>query len=129
MNLSDATHYEPLPAERRWYRHSQTGDRGYYVRRESRDAIRYDRPATDDYSFDLANWKIEAEELPRFTIIQIAQVCFEADKKLCWAMGRPDLAKREWLDMTEKARKKWLDDGPTDAVRKAVYDAIQGALK
>jgi hypothetical protein len=128
MNLSEAVRYEPTVAERRWYRHSETGDRGYYVRRESRDAIRYDRPATDDYSFDLAKWKIEAVDAPRFTIIQIAQVCFEADKKLCWAMGRQDLARREWLDMTEGARKKWLEDGPTDSTRKAVYEAIKRAL-
>lgn len=126
---AEGGYFEPLAADRVWFNHRDTGDRGYRVTREGKEAIRYDRPGIDQYSFDTQKWLEATDKLPQFSAIQIAQVCFEADKKLCWAMGRPDLAKREWLDMTEKARKKWLEDGPSDASRKAVYVAIREAMK
>jgi hypothetical protein len=105
-------HYEPPLHERVYYRHFQTGDRGYAVRRLGKDAIRKDRPAIDDVSYNLGDWKREADEIPRFSPIQISQLCFEADKKLCWALGHPDLAKRDWRDMTEKQRLSWTKYGP-----------------
>lgn len=105
-------HYEPPLHERLWYRHKDTADRGYAVRREGKDGVRRDRPAVDDVSFTLSDWKREADEMPRFSSIQIAQICFEADKKLCWALGHPDLAKRDWKDMTERQRISWVKDGP-----------------
>lgn len=124
-------HWEPPAHERIWYNHAQTGDRGYAVRRDGRDGVRYDRPAVDEVSFNLADWKRAVDDVPTFSAMQIAQVCFEADKKLCWALGQPDLAKREWVDMSEKLRVKWLKDGPpSGAIRRArLYAVIQRELK
>lgn len=124
-------HWEPAPHERIWYNHSQTGDRGYAVRRAGRDGIRYDRPAIDEVSFTLGDWQRLVEPSVEFTNLQIAMVCFEADKKLCWAMGEQDLAKREWVGMTEKARLRWTKDGPPASAKKRVelYTAIQKVMR
>lgn len=129
------THFEPLEAARVWHRHSLTGDRGYPVKRQGRDAMRYDRgPHIDQYSFDLNLWKLEVDKVAEFSAIQIAQVCFEADKKLCWAMGLPELSKREWLDMSEKRRIAWVGKGPLErdagyARRARLYKAIKSELE
>ena len=122
--------FEPLATERVWYRHAETGDRGYAVRRDGRDAIRKDRPAQDDYTFNIGDWKLEVDDKPRFSAVQIAMVQFEADKKLCWALGSPDLAKREWLDLTEKARLKWMKDGPAKSPERAkLFAAVAEAMR
>jgi hypothetical protein len=51
-------------------------------------------------------------------------VQFEADKKLCWALGLADLSKREWADMTEKQRLAWLRTGPQAPSRAGLYKSI-----
>jgi hypothetical protein len=126
-----ADHFEPAPNERVWYNHAQTGDRGYAVRRAGRDGIRYDRPAIDEVSFNLGDWKLQVEPGAEFTDLQIAMVAFEADKKLCWAMGSQDLAKREWIELSEKLRLRWVKDGPpaTAKRRAKLFAAIQKALR
>lgn len=124
----DSSYFEPLATDRVWYQHQQTGDRGYMVKREGRDAIRKDRPMHDDFTFNVAEWALFVDKADRFSAIQIAQVQFEADKKLCWALGMPELAKREWLDLTEKARLKWMKDGPTAPERAKLYAAVAGAM-
>lgn len=131
MTEGTPDHWEPPIHERIWYNHAQTGDRGYAVRRAGRDGIRYDRPAIDEVSYTLSDWKRLAEPGDEFTALQIGMVCFEADKKLCWAMGQQDLAKREWIDMSEKLRIRWMKDGPpASATRRArLYAAIQKAMR
>jgi hypothetical protein len=122
-------YFEPLIAERVWYQHTQTGDRGYLVRREGKDAIRKDRPSTDDYTFNVGEWKLAADATDKFSAVQIAQVQFEADKKLCWALGMPELAKRDWVNLTEKARLKWMKDGPAAPERAKMYAAVGESMR
>lgn len=125
---------DPLEHERVWYRHKDTGDRGYAVVRGGNPAIRFDRGMTvDQSSLEPGKWKLDTDKTPEFSAIQIAQICFEADKKLCWAMGLPELAKREWLDLSEKRRIAWVNKGPQVqdvgyARRARLYMAIQTEL-
>jgi hypothetical protein len=125
---------EPPLSGRVWMRHKQTSDRGYLVEREGRKAIRYDRgPAIDQHVFNVGDWEPLSEALPALSVAHVAQVCFEADKKLCWALGHHDLARREWIDLNEKTRVKWIKDGPSLTSpaydeRKKLYDAVKGAL-
>lgn len=120
---------DPPLAERVWYRHAQTGDRGYAVKRLGKDAVRYDRPNVDDVSFELKNWHKETDEVPQFSALAIAQVAYEADRKLCFHMGRFDLAKREWLEMTDKQRRTWVEKGPPGAPRAELYAKICEVLR
>jgi hypothetical protein len=122
--IPEGNYYEPTKDARVYYRHNQTADRGYLVRREGKDAIRRDRPALDDYTFKLDEWNKEAPETAKYSALQIAMVQFEADRKLCWALGLADLSKREWVDMTEKQRLAWIKDGPKAASRAGLYKAI-----
>lgn len=123
--------WDPLPAGRVYMRHKQTSDRGWQVVREGREAVRYDRGEVDQYVFNLTDWQLEADDLPKYTDMQIAMVCFEADKKLCWALGMIDLSKREWLQMTEKARVNWMKDGPpkTAKERVALFTVMRDHLR
>ena len=132
--MTDALTYDPPIAERKWHRHRQSSDRGWLVTREGRPAIKYDRPAMDMYVFNVNDWEPLAEGLPVLNAAHIAQICFEADKKLCWALGHVDLAQRLWADLNEKVRAKWITSGPLRSSpafeqRKKLYDAIQGCLR
>jgi hypothetical protein len=123
--------WDPPIQSRVYYRHSQTSDLGWLVRRENKDAIKYDRPDVDQFSFNVNDWTVQTARTDKYSEVQIGQICFEADKKLCWALGFADLAKREWLDLTEKARVKWMKDGPAakDTDRAALYAVIKAHLK
>lgn len=131
---ADPGFFEPKPEERSWYRNKQTSDRGYLVKRDGKPAVRYDRPAIDQYTFNLDEWEPLREALPSLSAAHVAQVCFEADKKLCWALGHIDLAQRDWLDLHEKVRAKWIAEGPLKnspafKERKKLYDGIRELLK
>lgn len=128
-DVSTDIYFEPPKAQRVYFRHNMTGDRGYAVRREGKEAIRRDRPAIDDYTFQLSEWVKESPETKKFTDAQIAAVQFEADKKLCWALGLPALAKREWIDLPEKQRVDWLKDGPKTPERAGLYKLVGEYLR
>lgn len=105
--------YDPPEAKRDWYRHKQTSDRGWLVRRNFRDAIRYDRgPLVDQCVFNLTDWERIKEQLAPLSAHHIAQICFEADKAFCRALGHIDLAQRQWVDLSERVRVKWIEGGP-----------------
>ena len=131
MTEGTPDHWDPLPAGRVYMRHKQTSDRGWQVVREGREAIRYDRGEVDQYMFNIDEWQLESDQLPKYSDIQIAQVCLEADKKLCWALGQQDLAKRDWMAMTDRARIKWMQDGPPVSAkeRTALFTVVRDHLR
>ena len=121
---------DPPVRERVYYRHSQTSDRGWLVLRDGKQAIRFDRGAVDQWTHNVKDWNLEHVETAKYNDMQIAQVAFEADKKLCWALGLTDLANREWSKMPEELRVKWLKAGPpaTALERVGLYKAIKEEL-
>lgn len=121
---------DPKPADRVYYRHLETGDRGYLVERNGKPAIKWDRPFAGDTSPDLTRWKKEDDAVPLFSQHQIAMVAFAADKECCRALGQVDIAQRVWLDLSEKQRRDWMTDGPKTKVgpRRELYEAIVVAL-
>lgn len=126
-------YFEPLERDRVWYRNKQTSDRGYMVERDGRKAVRYDRPAVDQYTFNVGEWEPILENLPDLSPAHVAQVCFEADKALCRALGHFDLADRKWVDLHENMRAKWIESGPLKKSpsfreRMKLYLAIRAVL-
>lgn len=119
---------DPKESERVYYRHLETGDRGYLVEREGKPAIKWDRPMSTDYTHELARWKKEDDAVPLFSAHQIAMVAFVADKEVCRALGMLDVAQRNWLDLSEKQRRDWMKDGPCQRAklgpRREVYEAV-----
>ncbi len=127
----DETLNDPPPAKRVYYRHLETGDRGFLVERDGLPAIRWDRAMSSDTTHQLDRWKKEVDEAPLFSAHQIAMIAFDADKAVCRALGQVDIAKRLWVDLTEKQRRDWMTDGPKAKVgpRRDVYEALVKVLR
>lgn len=121
---------DPPPGKREYYIHLETGDRGYLVTRDNKPAIKWDRAMAKDTTHELHKWKKMVDEVPLFSLHQIAMVAFVADKEICRAMGQVDIAQRQWVDLSEKQRRDWMQDGPKAKTgpRRVVYQAIVAAL-
>lgn len=117
-------HSDPPKAEREWFSHKQSGDRGYKVIREGKEHIRLDRPMEEiTYPFNPSMWDPDEQYRP-MSVAQIAQVAFEADRKLCFWLGVPDQSKKEWASLTDKQRQFWMTEGPKQTQRKELYAGI-----
>jgi hypothetical protein len=101
------------------------------VHRNGVPMIRLDRPGEEIIRrFDPAKWNIETDVRP-FTRVQVAQICKEMDRKLCYFLGKTRLANQEWLDMSEEVRVRWIKgDGPKKPeIRQTCFNLIYEALK
>lgn len=123
-------HWEPPEHERVYYRHTQTGDLGYACQHDGKDCIRYDRPNQMHVVPHIeGKWDLEEQHtvIPDISLVKIA---FEADKQLCLLMGHHDLAKREWISLSDEQRNKWRQVGPTrPTVRRRLYRVIMDVLR
>jgi hypothetical protein len=128
--LEDEENWDPALQERQYHRSRQTGERGYMVRRKGTDFIRLDRPQQEILRpFRESEWIPDVEHRP-FTKAQVAQVCFEADRKLCFFLGLHDKAKKEWLSLSDEHRIGWMKRGPlTPPIRHEQWRAIMTALE
>jgi hypothetical protein len=123
-------YFEPKEHERTWYRHATTGDRGYSCRRGGKECIRYDRPNIDHTVLHRPHDWIPDNTPMKIPEAQLVQVAFDADRKLCLLLGRYDLAKREWIGLTDDQKIKWMRQGPqTPQVRRKMYLGIMDVLR
>ncbi len=103
----------PAPPERRTYwRHNQSGERGFRVEDKDADLIQLDRPMeTIQRPFHAGEWSVESEDRPirRAALAQVAQA---ADAQLCKALGLHEHGKTEWLSLSDEQRILWMNDGP-----------------
>lgn len=123
--------WDPKPPDRVWYRHRDSGQRGWMVRRDGKDRIKLDRPDEDLHFPPGALWIPDVEHRP-LTRMHVAQVCFEADKRLSYFLGKPENLRKEWLNLHEDTRISWMNDGPDDPqrpLRRELWLAIQALLK
>ena len=127
--MSEPDHWDPEPSERKFYRSSVDGQRGYLVRREGKDIIRLDRPMEEILKPFNESWRADMQVYP-VSEHQVARIAFIADRALCGVLGRHDLERDDWLSLHEKARIKWMKEGPNSGdVRDDLYDAIIGTLR
>lgn len=124
----DLLDIDPPEHNRQYVRDAATGDRGYFVFRGGRKMVKLDRA-----SQAIERVYNEREWLPDNAPVglsntQIAQVAFEADKKLCLHLRMPVKSRREWVNMKDEQRIKWIELGPSHPERKKLYDAIKAAL-
>ena len=127
--MSTPDNWDPLPAERQYYRHASTGDLGWIVRRDGKDKIRLDRANQEIVRpFDAADWTEEQEWKP-FSRTQISHYAWECDKGVCRLLGLHKEAKREWLSLNDADRIEWMKLGPGPGnLRAEIYEAIMGVL-
>jgi len=106
--------YEPDPHDRTYYRRARDDQLGWMIRRDGVDYIKLDRPSKETLEpYRPNNW-IEDREHRTLTDIQRAQIAFAADVKLCSLLGEHDLARREWIMMSDAERRDWIEEGPSD---------------
>lgn len=98
------------------------------VRRNGKDCIKLDRASEELIRPMSLEWTPDLEHRP-LTRMQVAQVCFEADKRLSVFLGLPDNANKQWLGLRDETRISWIDAGPSDPIRQKVWAAIREALR
>jgi hypothetical protein len=126
--MKDA-HWDPADHERSYYRHVMTGDLGWMVRRDGKDCIRLDRPNQEIVKpFREQEWIPEHEHRP-ITRLQLVQIAYEADRKLCFFLGLHADARKEWASMREQDRLRWAQHGPgAGPGRQLLFTRIMAAL-
>lgn len=100
-------------ARKKWYRHRQSGQRGYLVETPEGPKIRVDNEAMEIIRPISEGWDEEAE-LPPINDRQIRIVAFEADRALCQMLGMYGEARKEWIDLRDEERLKWIAKGPPE---------------
>ncbi len=116
--------------ETRWFRHRGTGDRGFLVEEDEQQYIQFDRPQqVIRRKYQDSDW-VEEKEVRRLTQLEVARIAFEADKRLCYALGLMEESKRDWLSLREKERADFVKNGPLtrDPVRIDLHGAIRDSL-
>ena len=120
--------WDPPEDERVWYRHSQTGDRGYHVRRQGRDMVRLDRPneeITRPMSGSL--WSVDKDHRP-LTRMHTARIAFGCDSLLRQALGSMR-GEKDWNNLSEKQRIFWMNEGPEiPLINAQLYAAVMLVL-
>lgn len=121
-------HWDPKPDERILYRDKQTGDLGYLVRRNGQDRIRLDRPGQEIIR-KLEDFDEENEFRP-YNLHQVAVLAFESDKHLARMQGNHGDSRREWMNLREEERIRFMQHGPKGGgLRGELWSAIMDVLK
>lgn len=117
--------WDPLPAERQYYRSAETGDLGWLVRRDGKDRVRLDRPLQEIVRpFEEGKW-VEEREWKPFSRTQVSKLQFETDKLVCSMLGLHKEGKRDWLSLKDEERIAWMKQGPGPGnLRADVYKAL-----
>lgn len=123
-------HWDPLPAERQYYRSTSDGNLGWLVRRDGKDRIRLDRPNQEIVKpFEQGKW-IEEQEWKPFSRTQVSHFAWDCDIRLCKMLGLYQEAKREWLSLRDEERIEWMKSGPGPGnLRAEIYAAIMDVLR
>lgn len=128
-----ALDYDPPKQAREWVRHVQDGQLGWKVVRQGKTMIKLDRGAQAvEMNYRETDWIEELEHRP-LNKWQIAKVAFEADKALCIALGDIAGSKREWINLRDESRQRWIDRGPSGStpeheVRRGLFKAVMAQL-
>lgn len=123
-------HYEPGPDEKVWVRSAANGERGWLCRRDGMTYVRLDRPSQELLRpYRQHDWIEEAEHRP-LTPMQIAQICFEADRAFCKVLNLHDLARKDWMSLTDRERGELVKNGPGgEPRRRGLYELVRKYLE
>jgi len=122
---------EPKEHERKFYRHSKTGDLGYLIKnKQGVPYMRYDRVNNvKAVRYSEMDW-IEEDEHRPIPDMHLVRVAFEADRALCLILGIHTQAKKEWLDLTDSDKIAWQRKGPSrPVIRRKLYLLIMDVLR
>ena len=121
--------WEPKPSERVYYRSRLDGQRAYIVHHEGEECLRLDRPAEHVYRKLNADWAPDVQTYGA-SPHQVAKVAFIADRALCAITGDHVESKEEWINLPEKERIRFMEEGPdSGGIRDELFKAITRTLK
>lgn len=125
--MSESESWDPHPNQKEWFKHVQTGDLGWKVKRDGVEKIKLDRASEDLIRpFRPGDWVPVHEHRP-YTIAQVARIAFEADKALMSYQGGK---KKEWPSLKDEERIWWMEKGPKkNDMRARLYMAVFEAMK
>jgi len=112
---------------KRYFRHRQTGDRGFLVEVNGEARMQYDRGSNghaEQVKYNEHQWQAEEDEKP-ITWFQVGQVAWEADAALCRLAGVGPRTRKPWLSLRDSERQDWIKNGPpvTEPMRRLLYEA------
>lgn len=120
--------WDPQPSERTYYRSREDGQRGWLVKRDGKDMVRLDR-ASEVIILPIDKFDPD-RQLHVMSKHQAAKIAFVADRALCAATGDYKASKVDWLDLTDKQRIKFMNNGPNvGGFRDEFFEGIMGLLK
>lgn len=109
-----------------FWRHTTNGEKGYLVHREGKEYIRLDRPGDPvERVFRPQDWLPEVEARPLSPMVR-ARIAWAADQELCAGLGIAQ--RKDWLNLPEAHRVRWMEAGPTEPARRKLYDALMSAI-
>ena len=116
--------------KKEWYRHRQTGDRGFMELRDGKKVIVYDRPAADQWiAYSESEWKVETE-VRTYSMMELGQIAWAADREMCRILGDYERAEKKWGHLSEATRHKWIVKGPAKPeARVKLFDSIMEVLR
>ena len=105
------------------------GQRAYLVHHDGAECLRLDRPSEELYRKLGPEWSPDAQTYLA-SPHQVAKVAFIADRALCAITGDHLEAKEEWINLPEKERIRFMEDGPDSVgIRDKLFKAITRTLK
>ena len=115
------------PGRQSFYRHVTSGETGHLVSREGRDFIKINRPGDAvERVFRAGDWLPEVEYRPLSPMV-LARIAWAADRELRTGLGI--LGGKDWLNVPERERVAWMQNGPDEPVRRKLYDAIMAVVR
>lgn len=120
--------WDPEPGRRVYVRSMKTGDLGWIVRREGRDRVRLDRPNQLILMEMNADWVFQHDHRP-VSHAQIVGIAYEADRALLRLLGDHVKSRKNWMDLTERQRVAWIEQGPSNPpIRAILYRTIVDSM-
>ena len=106
------------------------GQVGFYaLDDQGKKCVRLDRGTklgTDQTLVPYSEHAWEPDQVPRLSKDQIRRVCYAADRELRIVKG--EYSVKQWIDLTDTERVGWHLPREADAARKALLEAVLGAL-
>jgi hypothetical protein len=112
---------------RRYFRHAQTGDKGFLVQVDGEDRIQYERGAhVETVKYIPAHWNPADDERP-LTMFHIGQLAYQCDVAVCKIAGIGPRLRKEWLALSDGERSTWTANGPPkgDLMRRMMFESVQ----
>lgn len=120
---------DPPKHERKYYRHVETGDRGYLIFVDGDIVMKYDRgPQAPWTEWKKEKW-VEDEQILPMSEMQVAEIAYLTVGRYNYYAGNHAKARRKWESLREEERIHWMKKGPDDPQARKWYDAVMACGK